>query len=467
MPPEDENVIDVKKVGYLKYVDSPTKKDQESFLKGYESARGRSKTNVLTLYDINNQAINVITKPEGHYIYISFRALLNYEYLPLISAGTEKYEENSTFVKAQDILHKINLAKEVTYGKSKTSKGKTQPFQGYAMIPGTKVDNDEVKEVKRSSFEKFEDDLGKLLYNDSEIVILSEHVKEKCLGIIRDLNTKNQQLDENEYDKSLEETFTGGDGNPTIAGDTKFKTNVVNDIINSVGNVRETMTIFMNLAKAKDFITSKDYANTALDPIIKANIGATGSGRLIPNSGIRSKDVKNQKKNRGKAENNPFLQEKSKQEIDDPDLNLTDREKELQESGEHNDGLLKWAEGQNVWRINEEADFVKAARELLLPLKAGPSGTTDRLFQLNDTFNIGIPPEHFIALVIAYLLPIKAHTLVEIATAARPYIGIEGNSDMGNFYNELLVYSPIVGNAMFKIISGGNYPDVADMLGIV
>lgn len=452
MPPDEDNVIDVKKVGYLQYVDVPTKKDFDSYVEGYEKTHGKAKTHILDLYDIDKVKFGTIKVDEDSIIPIIFQALLNSEYLPLIEANGKECKEG-TYVRAQDILYEINLAQRNT--------------KGYALVPGTKVDESPDNEIKRKAFLGFEKDLGDFLYKSPEVITLSEHVKEKCVQIIKELNTKDKKFNRFANHEDLDKTFTSKKGNPTIAGDTQFDVGVASNVIKNIGNIRETMTVFMNFARAKDFLVNqKNYADTDLNIVVKDNIAATGTGRLIPDSGIKSEDVQNQKVNRGKAEENAFLQEKSDQKIDSPNLKLTLEEKKLQESGGKGDGLLKWSQGQDVWRLNEDADFVKMARDLSLPLKAGPSGTTDRLFQLNKTFNMNIAPKDFIALVIAYILPINAHSLVEVITAARPYIGIGGN-DMREFYRDLLFHSPIVGQAMFLVLKSGKYPDVADALGIV
>lgn len=84
------------------------------------------------------------------------------------------------------------------------------------------------------------------------------------------------------------------------------------------------------------------------------------------------------------------------------------------------DGRLKWAEGARKWRMNENNEWVQAMRELSMPLKAGPSGTTDRLMQTQAILGVSTPV-NMRAACLAYLLPINAHSMVEIMVAAKQH----------------------------------------------
>jgi hypothetical protein len=85
-----------------------------------------------------------------------------------------------------------------------------------------------------------------------------------------------------------------------------------------------------------------------------------------------------------------------------------------------NESRLTWKEGMNVWRLNEDDTWVQMARELSLPLKAGPSGTTDRIMQTNEQLG-ATTPVNSRAAALAYLLGINAHSLIEIMAGAAPY----------------------------------------------
>jgi hypothetical protein len=81
---------------------------------------------------------------------------------------------------------------------------------------------------------------------------------------------------------------------------------------------------------------------------------------------------------------------------------------------------LKWEEGARKWQINENDTWVQTIRELSLPIKAGPSGTTDRIMQTRTLLGVSTAVDGR-ASCIGYLLPINAHSLVEIMEGAAPH----------------------------------------------
>jgi hypothetical protein len=84
------------------------------------------------------------------------------------------------------------------------------------------------------------------------------------------------------------------------------------------------------------------------------------------------------------------------------------------------DDVLTWAEGDKSWFINEADTWVQAIRALGLPLAAGPSGTTTAIMNTNELI-AGTTAENARLCAIGYLLPIHAHTLVEVMTAASAF----------------------------------------------
>ena len=61
--------------------------------------------------------------------------------------------------------------------------------------------------------------------------------------------------------------------------------------------------------------------------------------------------------------------------------------------------------------------WVQAMRSMSLPLAGGPSGTTNLLMNVNDVLK-GVGAEEARLACIGYLLPIHAHSLVEVMTSA-------------------------------------------------
>ncbi len=84
-------------------------------------------------------------------------------------------------------------------------------------------------------------------------------------------------------------------------------------------------------------------------------------------------------------------------------------------------------------------------RDLSMPLKAGPSGTTDRLMQTQAILGVSTPTMMRGA-ALAYLLPINAHSMVEIMTAAAQH-GVAHPAGMKMYesvdpFGSLQEYSP-------------------------
>ncbi len=88
---------------------------------------------------------------------------------------------------------------------------------------------------------------------------------------------------------------------------------------------------------------------------------------------------------------------------------------ELQASDK--EALVKWSEGTKRLMINELDPWVQAMRAMSLPLAGGPSGTTNALMNTNSLLQ-GVGASEARLACIGYLLPIHAHTLVEIMTSA-------------------------------------------------
>ena len=82
--------------------------------------------------------------------------------------------------------------------------------------------------------------------------------------------------------------------------------------------------------------------------------------------------------------------------------------------------VLKWSEGDKMWFINEKDKWVQAVRSVGLPLGGGPSGTTTAIMNTNELISGGSAVDARLA-AIGYLLPIHAHTLVEIMAAASAF----------------------------------------------
>lgn len=102
----------------------------------------------------------------------------------------------------------------------------------------------------------------------------------------------------------------------------------------------------------------------------------------------------------------------------DPQVQPGPRERErMGLTADDQTSLIQWSEGTKRLMINEIDPWVQAMRAMSLPLAGGPSGTTNMLMNVNDVMQ-GASAEGARLACIGYLLPIHAHTLVEVMTSA-------------------------------------------------
>jgi hypothetical protein len=81
------------------------------------------------------------------------------------------------------------------------------------------------------------------------------------------------------------------------------------------------------------------------------------------------------------------------------------------------DKQLTWSEGARVWKMQKSHEWVQTMERLDMPLMAGPSAHTNAFLNIAKLFGIKDLASVRLA-VIGQLLPINAHSLVEIMTAA-------------------------------------------------
>lgn len=82
---------------------------------------------------------------------------------------------------------------------------------------------------------------------------------------------------------------------------------------------------------------------------------------------------------------------------------------------------LHFTEGGRYFLVNEQSRWAEQLRALSLPLKAGPSGHTAIFYQANRLLNAEVEPEIIRLMAIGHLLPIRAHSLIEILDTAMGY----------------------------------------------
>lgn len=151
--------------------------------------------------------------------------------------------------------------------------------------------------------------------------------------------------------------------------------------------------------------------------------------------------------------------------LDGTNAELSEREKAVQQKGiEKNLGgklpeeaelekeKLLWAEGADKWIADAQSEFVKHLQEMQVPFGAGPSGTTARLMSTAQQLGYADPVQMRLACM-GYLLPIRAHSLVEILVSAAAY-GAPTPLDGLMMYTEIAPYDA----STLKGFSGGKFP---------
>lgn len=207
------------------------------------------------------------------------------------------------------------------------------------------------------------------------------------------------------------------------------------------GNIRERLTAvqgFVENILVNDVINAGDQAATLMELMKKAEF-YTGSLEAYQASG--SKDMYE----------SPFHkpQEAEGNEAGNVDVNRANRsdlgldngdqrtdlttqtvttplsERELAHQGLDGDPeqaqRLHWLEGAKKILLNEEDQWVKLWRDLSVPLKGGPSGHTYKFMQANQILGAGAKPDEMRLACLGYLLPINAHSMIEVLTAASTF----------------------------------------------
>jgi hypothetical protein len=143
--------------------------------------------------------------------------------------------------------------------------------------------------------------------------------------------------------------------------------------------------------------------------------------------------------------------------LDGTNAELSDREKAVQEKalGETetlDTATLRWNEGADKWMADKNSEFVQLLEATQVPFGAGPSGTTARLMstaqQLGYTDAIGMR-----LACMGYLLPIRAHSLIEVMVSAAAY-GCPAPQPGLMMYTEIAPYDA----GTLKGFSGGKFP---------
>jgi len=106
---------------------------------------------------------------------------------------------------------------------------------------------------------------------------------------------------------------------------------------------------------------------------------------------------------------------------------------------------LRWNEGIRRFIIDESHPWVQSMRAANIPVGAGPSGTTKGVMEARQLLNVS-SPTNARAAAIGYLLPINAHSLIEILVGAA---AVDGPAPVPQDFGVYLHVDPFDGKSIY------------------
>jgi hypothetical protein len=107
---------------------------------------------------------------------------------------------------------------------------------------------------------------------------------------------------------------------------------------------------------------------------------------------------------------------------------------------------LRWNEGIRRFILDESHPWVQTMRGANLPVGAGPSGTTKGVMEARQLLNVS-NPLYARAAAIGYLLPINAHSLIEILIGAA---SVDGPAPVPQDFGVYLHVEPFNGKGLYQ-----------------
>lgn len=117
---------------------------------------------------------------------------------------------------------------------------------------------------------------------------------------------------------------------------------------------------------------------------------------------------------------------------------------------------LKWGNPAADMVMNEANAWVQQQRKDGMPLKGGPSGHTHKFMMTNQILGMPISPDEMRIVCLGHLLPINAHTFVEVMEAAKGF-GATPYPQSPLMYHNL---API-GEGLKSAVGADKWPDEA------
>ena len=120
---------------------------------------------------------------------------------------------------------------------------------------------------------------------------------------------------------------------------------------------------------------------------------------------------------------------------------------------EKSEDAMKWVDPMAAMIMNEANAWVKKQREVGMPLKGGPSGHTHKFMTVNQILGMPNTPDEMRLACIGHLLPIKAHTFIEVMEGAKA-LGASPYPNSQLVYRNLAPY----GESLAGLV-GAPFPD--------
>jgi hypothetical protein len=115
---------------------------------------------------------------------------------------------------------------------------------------------------------------------------------------------------------------------------------------------------------------------------------------------------------------------------------------------------MKWGNPVADMVMNEANDWVKQQRTIGMPLKGGPSGHTHKFMMVNQILGMPVTADEMRMVCLGHLLPINAHTFVEVLEAAKPF-GATPYPESALMYRNLAPY----GEGLKGLVGADKFPD--------
>jgi hypothetical protein len=312
----------------------------------------------------------------------------------------------------------------------------------------------------------FEERLGTYAFNHAKAKSAAQAMADKVVAYMNARGALHAQylllgetLDEFDPDKSWKKV---GEMNTRIAGAVGNDVTAIKQAL-TTGNIREQLTHiynFFNSIVGQDVVHGTKAADikTAMRGarISHTKIKARSDELSATDKKLHEKIPATDKslKARGEIRGKPLVAGSAQSDRSAADApGLSAREKA--HMGLVNDtDRLQWNEGAKAWLIQEQQDWSRTYRGIGMPISAGPSGHTNSFMQIAQYLKVDQPYDVRLA-IIGHLLPIRAHSLVEILEAAKPW-GADYTPGRGMHHD----IRPVSEKSLRKnVAAGAKFPD--------